>query len=41
MNATEHTTNIVIALINNSRIATPEQVCEAYKNIYSTIVNPQ
>lgn len=41
MNPTEHTTNIVIALINNSRVSTPDQVCEAYKKIYSTIINPQ
>ena len=40
MNPTEHTTNIVIALINNNRVCTADQACEAYKKIYKTIVNP-
>ena len=40
MNATEHSTNIVIALINNNCVNTVDQACEAYKKIYNTIVNP-
>lgn len=40
MNPTENASNIIIAMINNNYIATPEQVSEAYKVIYSAIVNP-
>ena len=40
MNPTESTTNIIIALINTDRRATVEQVAEAYKRIYTTVVKP-
>lgn len=40
MSPKDNATNIIIAMINNNYIATPEQVSEAYKVIYSTIVNP-
>lgn len=40
MNAVENVSNIIIAMINKDYIATPEQVSEAYKVIYSAIVNP-
>ena len=40
MNPTESTTNIIVALINADRLATVEQVTEAYKRIYTTVVNP-
>ena len=40
MNPTESTTNIIVALINADRLATVEQVAEAYKTIYNTVVNP-
>lgn len=41
MNPTEHTTNIVIALINNHFISTPDDIVKAYKTIYNAVENPQ
>ena len=41
MGKIEATTNMVIALINNHFVSTPEEVSEAYKTIAKTIENPQ
>ena len=41
MSPLEATTSIIIAMINNNSIATAEQVSEAYKTIYSTVIKPQ
>lgn len=40
MNSTEATSNIIIAMINNKFICTPEDVVEAYKVIYPAIRHP-
>ena len=40
MNSSESVTHIIVALINNDRLATVEQVADAYKTIYATINNP-
>lgn len=41
MGKTEATTNMVIALINNHFISTPDDIVKAYKTIYNTVENPQ
>ncbi len=41
MGKIESTTNIVIALINNHFISTPDQIVEAFKTIYKAVENPQ
>lgn len=41
MGATEATSNIIIATINNKFISTPEEISEAYKSIFSAIRNPE
>ncbi len=41
MGKIEATTNMVIALINNRFIATPDDVVEAFKTIYKAVENPQ
>ena len=41
MGKIESTTNIVIALINNHFISTPDQIVEAFKTIYKGVENPQ
>ena len=40
MDIKECTVSIIVAMINNGDIATPEQVSQAYKTIYATIANP-
>lgn len=40
MNATEATSNIIIAMVNSKFISTPDEVAEAYKTIYSVVRNP-
>ena len=41
MGATEATSNIIIAMINNKFISTPDEISEAYKSIYSAVRNPE
>lgn len=41
MGKLESTTNMVIALINNHFISTPDDVVEAFKTIYKAVENPQ
>lgn len=40
MNATEATSNMVTALINNKFITTPNEVVQAYKDIYEIVRYP-
>ena len=40
MNETEATANIVIALINNSRLYNVQDVAEAYKEIFKAVNQP-
>ena len=40
MNATEATSNIIIAMINNKFIANPEEISSAYKEIYKAVNCP-
>lgn len=40
MNATEATSNIVSALINNRFITSPEKIVKAYKDIYKAVRYP-
>ena len=37
MSYVECATNIIVAMINNDCLRTPEQVTEAYEKIYNTI----
>lgn len=37
MNATEATTNMIVAMIGNKFLASPEDVAEAYKTIYNAV----
>lgn len=41
MGKLEATTNMVIALINNHFISTPDDIVEAFKTIYKAVENPQ
>lgn len=40
MQSIEASANIVIAMINNKFLSTPEEAAEAYKTIYNAISNP-
>lgn len=40
MNAAEVSCNIVVAMINNRFLATPEDISEAYKTIYKAVRFP-
>lgn len=40
MNATEATSNIIIAMIDNKYLSTPEEISAAYKEIYKAVDNP-
>lgn len=40
MNPTEATSNIIVAMINNHFICSPEDVNAAYKTIYDTVTHP-
>lgn len=40
MGNTEAVTNMIVALINNSRLTRPEEVAEAYKTIYDAVISP-
>lgn len=41
MNATEATSNIIIAMINNKFIADSEEISSAYKTIYKAVNYPE
>lgn len=41
MNATEATSNIVIAMITSKFISTPEEISSAYKEIYKAVRCPE
>jgi hypothetical protein len=41
MDATEATSNIVIAMINSKFISTPEEISSAYKEIYKAVRYPE
>ena len=40
MNSIEATSNIIISLINNRFISSPDDIVEAYQKIYKVIKNP-
>lgn len=40
MNATEATSNIIVAMINNHFICSPEDVSNAYKIIFDAVNHP-
>lgn len=40
MSQTESTTNIIVAMINNHFICTPEDVSSAYKTIFDAVSHP-
>lgn len=40
MNSTEATANIIIAMINNKYLATPEDVSKAYKEVFKAVRYP-
>lgn len=41
MGKIEATTNIIIALINNHFISTPDEIVGAFKTIYEAVEKPQ
>lgn len=41
MNAVEATSNIIIAMINNKYLSTPEEISSAYKEIYKAVRYPE
>lgn len=41
MGKIEATTNMVIALVNNHFISTPDEIVETFKTIYKAVDNPQ
>lgn len=41
MNPTEASSNIIVAMINNGYICTPEDIAEAYKIIYTAVNYPE
>lgn len=41
MNTTEAASNIIVAMINNKFIASPEEIAEAYKTIHYAIRYPE
>lgn len=41
MGITEATTNIVIAMINIKAVTTPDEISQAYKEIYKAVRNPE
>ena len=40
MQSTEATTNIIVAMINNRFISSPEEISKAYKEIYKAVKYP-
>ena len=40
MNPSESATNMIVALINQDRLATAEQVADAYKTVYAAVISP-
>lgn len=41
MNVTEATSNIIITMINNKYLSTPEEISSAYKEIYKAVNYPE
>lgn len=40
MNATEATSNIIVTMINNKLLNTPEEIAEAFQSIYPFVRDP-
>lgn len=40
MQPTEATTNIIVAMINNKFLSSPEEISKAYKEIYKAVRRP-
>lgn len=40
MNETEATSNIIVAMINNKFISTPDEIATAYKIIFNAVLRP-
>ena len=40
MNPSQHTTDIIVAMINNKFISTNDEIATAYKEIYKAVYEP-
>lgn len=40
MSDTEATSNIIVAMINNKFVSTPEEIATAYKEIFKAVYKP-